>query len=102
MKHNKFVDNLVLWIVFGFLFLPIFVLILFSFNTSSLNIVFEVLYGLSQGKKVKELTSKKIKKTKIYEFKKHYFYLEEFFNFLENVNTEWREHFDGILSKQWL
>ena len=41
MKHNKFVDNLVLWIVFGFLFLPIFVLILFSFNTSSLNIVFE-------------------------------------------------------------
>lgn len=41
MKHNKFVDNLVLWVVFGFLFLPIFVLILFSFNTSSLNIVFE-------------------------------------------------------------
>lgn len=41
MKHNKFVDNLILWIVFGFLFLPIFVLILFSFNTSSLNIVFE-------------------------------------------------------------
>ena len=41
MKHNKFVDNLVLFIVFGFLFLPIFVLILFSFNTSSLNIVFE-------------------------------------------------------------
>lgn len=41
MKHNKFVDNLVLFIVFGFLFLPILVLILFSFNTSSLNIVFE-------------------------------------------------------------
>ena len=41
MKHNKFVDNLVLWIVFGFLFLPIFVLILFSFNTSRLNIIFE-------------------------------------------------------------
>lgn len=41
MKHNKFVDNLVLWIVFGFLFLPILILILFSFNTSSLNIVFE-------------------------------------------------------------
>ena len=41
MKHNKFVDNLVLWLVFAFLFLPIFVLILFSFNTSSFNIVFE-------------------------------------------------------------
>ena len=41
MKHNKFVDNLCIWLVFIFLFLPIFVLILFSFNTSSLNIVFE-------------------------------------------------------------
>ena len=41
MKHNKFIDNFILIIVFCFLFLPIFVLILFSFNTSSLNIVFE-------------------------------------------------------------
>lgn len=41
MKHNKFLDNLCLWLVFGFLFLPIIVLIIFSFNTSELNIVFE-------------------------------------------------------------
>ena len=36
MKNNKIIDNLCI-----FLFLPILVIILFSFNTSSLNIVFE-------------------------------------------------------------
>lgn len=41
MRHNKFLDNICLWMVFIFLFLPIFVLIVFSFNTSRLNIVFE-------------------------------------------------------------
>ncbi len=41
MRHNKFLDNIFLFIVFGFLFLPIFVLIVFSFNTSRLNIIFE-------------------------------------------------------------
>ena len=41
MKHNKFLDNICLILVFSFLFLPIFVLILFSFNTSEMNIVFE-------------------------------------------------------------
>jgi len=41
MKHNKILDNICLFLVFMFLFLPIFVLIMFSFNTSRLNIVFE-------------------------------------------------------------
>lgn len=41
MRHNKLLDNICLWLIFIFLFLPIFVLIVFSFNTSSLNIVFE-------------------------------------------------------------
>ncbi len=41
MKTNKVLDNLIIFIVFFFLFLPICVLILFSFNTSSLNITFE-------------------------------------------------------------
>ena len=41
MRHNKFLDNICLWLVFIFLFLPIIVLIVFSFNTSKLNIVFE-------------------------------------------------------------
>lgn len=41
MKNNKFLDNLIITLVFLFLFLPIFVIILFSFNTSSLNVVFE-------------------------------------------------------------
>ena len=41
MRHNKVLDNICLWIVFIFLFLPIFVLVMFSFNTSRLNIVFE-------------------------------------------------------------
>jgi len=41
MKHNKKLDNFCLILVMIFLFLPIFVLILFSFNTSRLNIVFE-------------------------------------------------------------
>ena len=41
MRHNKFLDNICLWLVFIFLFLPIIVLIVFSFNTSSLNIIFE-------------------------------------------------------------
>ena len=41
MRLNKFLDNICLWMVFIFLFLPILVLIVFSFNTSRLNIVFE-------------------------------------------------------------
>ncbi len=41
MKNNKFLDNTIITLVFIFLFLPIFVLVLFSFNTSKLNIVFE-------------------------------------------------------------
>lgn len=41
MKNNKVLDNIVIGIVLLFLFLPIFVLILFSFNTSQLNITFE-------------------------------------------------------------
>lgn len=41
MRHNKLLDNICLWIVFIFLFLPICVLIVFSFNTSRLNIIFE-------------------------------------------------------------
>ena len=41
MKNNKIIDNLCLFLVFTFLFLPILVIILFSFNTSSLNIIFE-------------------------------------------------------------
>ena len=41
MKHNKFLDNLCLGLVFLFLFFPIIVLIIFSFNSSELNIIFE-------------------------------------------------------------
>ena len=41
MRHNKFLDNICLCMVFIFLFLPILVLIVFSLNTSRLNIVFE-------------------------------------------------------------
>ena len=41
MRYNKKLDNAVITLVFLFLFLPIFVLVLFSFNTSKLNIVFE-------------------------------------------------------------
>ena len=41
MKNNKVLDNIWLSLVFIFLFLPIVVLIIFSFNTSRLNIVFE-------------------------------------------------------------
>lgn len=41
MKNNKFLDNLIIILVFLFLFAPIVVLILFSFNTSKMNISFE-------------------------------------------------------------
>ena len=41
MKHNKHLDNALLGLVFIFLFLPIIILVVFSFNTSQLNIVFE-------------------------------------------------------------
>lgn len=41
MRHNKLLDNICLFLVFIFLFLPIFILIVFSFNTSRLNIIFE-------------------------------------------------------------
>lgn len=41
MRNNKFLDNLVITLVFIFLFLPIGILVLFSFNTSELNIMFE-------------------------------------------------------------
>lgn len=41
MKNNKFLDNFIIVLVFIFLFAPICVLILFSFNTSRMNITFE-------------------------------------------------------------
>lgn len=41
MKKNIFLRNLYIFLVFAFLFLPIFIVILFSFNTSKLNIIFE-------------------------------------------------------------
>ena len=41
MRNNKILDNIIIGIVLVFLFLPIFVLILFSFNTSQLNITLE-------------------------------------------------------------
>ncbi len=41
MRNNKLLDNICLWLVFLFLFLPIFVIVIFSFNTSKLNIIFE-------------------------------------------------------------
>jgi len=41
MRHNKLLDNICLFLVFMFLFLPICVLVVFSFNTSRLNIIFE-------------------------------------------------------------
>ena len=41
MKNNKKIDNLVIALVLFFLFLPIAVIIFFSFNTSALNITFE-------------------------------------------------------------
>ena len=41
MRNNKLLDNVCLLLVFLFLFLPICVLIIFSFNTSRLNIMFE-------------------------------------------------------------
>lgn len=41
MRNNKILDDIIIGIVLVFLFLPIFVLILFSFNTSQLNITFE-------------------------------------------------------------
>lgn len=50
MRHNKLLDNICLWIVFIFLFLPILILVVFSFNTSRLNIMFEgfTLYWYSE------------------------------------------------------
>lgn len=41
MKNNKKLDNSIIGIIFIFLFLPILVIILFSFNDSILNIQFE-------------------------------------------------------------
>lgn len=41
MQRHKHLKNLFIFIVFLFLYLPIITLIIFSFNTSSLNIVFE-------------------------------------------------------------
>ena len=41
MQRHKHLKNIFILIVFLFLYLPIITLIIFSFNTSSLNIVFE-------------------------------------------------------------
>ena len=41
MRDRKLLDNIYLILIFIFLFSPIFVLIVFSFNSSRLNIVFE-------------------------------------------------------------
>ena len=38
---NKFINNLFVILVFAFLYLPIIVLIIYSFNTSSMNIIFD-------------------------------------------------------------
>lgn len=41
MKKNKRLKNFFVGLVFFFLYLPIFVLVIYSFNTSKMNIVFE-------------------------------------------------------------
>ena len=41
MKRKKFTKNLFVILVFAFLYLPIIVLIVYSFNKSSMNILFE-------------------------------------------------------------
>ena len=40
MKHKK-LKNLFIVLVFAFLYLPIFILVIYSFNTSKMNIIFE-------------------------------------------------------------
>ena len=40
MKKKKFFENLLIFLVLAFLFLPIIVLVVYSFNESSTNIVF--------------------------------------------------------------
>ena len=52
-------------------------------------IVLDVLGDLASGKSVKDISNEKIKKTKIYELKKYYFYLNEFINYLrEFINLK--------------
>ena len=41
MKRKKFFENLLIFLVLSFLFLPIIVLVMYSFNESSTNIVFK-------------------------------------------------------------
>ena len=41
MKKEKIGRNIYIFLVFVFLYIPIFVVILFSFNTSKMNIIFE-------------------------------------------------------------
>lgn len=41
MKKDKFFKNLLVCLVFFFLYLPIIILVIYSFNTSKMNIVFE-------------------------------------------------------------
>ena len=38
---NKYLKNLFVGLVFFFLYLPIIILVIFSFNTSKMNIIFE-------------------------------------------------------------
>lgn len=63
--------------------------------------ILNILYGLSIGKSVKELESKKIRKTKIYEIKKNYYYLKDFIKYLENIMNITFEEFNGNPLLNW-
>lgn len=63
--------------------------------------ILNILYGLNIGKSVKELESKKIRKTKIYEIKKTYYYLKDFIQYLENIINMTFEEFNGKALLNW-
>lgn len=62
-------------------------------------IVLAVLLDLNYGKSVKKITNKNIKKTKVYQIKRHYFYIKDFIKYFCDVLNKKIELFDGIDTK---
>lgn len=67
-------------------------------------LVIEILILLSKGLKPEKIAKKyrnRIQKSKIYQIKRYYFYLDEFLNYLYNLAVKGISTLDGIYDYQW-
>lgn len=63
--------------------------------------IITILYKLYEGHQTKKIVSKKYKKSRIYEIKNHFYYLNEFIEFLETFTNPVRNGFNGKTNSTW-